>query len=852
MTWEAGFVGREGELKQILFGIEQARAGQGGILFITGEAGIGKTKLAEELAKQKISSKFEFLSGQCIYRDGTDPYLPFIEMFRSYLSTHPYLATSVLASLNKPANIIFDIFSTELSRYSPDLGESITPINGEINSVNQVEVTNNQQSQISQIPDAAELPGNVKGNEVSTKPTEISDYQILEGKHRMFETISKIIINISKKKLLVMFIDDLQWADASSLHLLHYLARNISNQSILIIGAYRPEDLDYTNGCVHPLQELITRLGSENLFSTMELKRLNLNNTEQIVHNLLEVENIPDDFCELVYNETEGNPFFIKEVLRTLIEEGALSIKKEKLVLNIAPEEIVIPTSIKELINLRLQRLDEESANLLEYASVIGNEFDLELLTNIMEFQESKLVNILSKMTEARYLFEIKTENDFKWKFTHNKTHEVIYNGISDNKKKLIHLNIAKYIEDAKIDNIDDVVYDLAFHFYSGYDFDRALLYSIEGGEKAIKSYANKEALHLYNISLNSLRRLDEKLANTKHYKEKKIEVLTKLGILNKTMGDWDKALSFYEQILPICDEINKPQKKAFTYLNIGWIYQQRSYWNEASNYFQKGLGLAKVIQDNYVIAEAEYGLGAVYEREGEFENAIDCYSISRQYAEKNEDMLNLAKAHNAFGRIYNQEGNYANAVKHKKNSIFILEKIKDLPELAKAYTSLALTYYDMGELSENILFNEKCILLADQISDIRIKGYGLSNAVESLVKTDQLDKALDYASNALEIFKKLEERFMIALNYMNFGIIFKYKKEWNKSKYYFKTAIEFMENLKIPYHLADCYTQFADMYREKNELPKTKYYLEKAKEIYVSISADTYVKKIDEELHNV
>jgi len=852
MTWEAGFVGREDELKQLLFGLEQARVGQGGILFIIGEAGIGKTKLVEELAKKKISSKFEFLSGQCIYRDGTDPYLPFIEMFRGYLSTHPYLATSVLASLNTPANFIFDVFSTDLSRYSPDLGVSITPINGKINSVFQAEDTNNRQSQI---PHTVELPGNAmgsEGNEISAKPTELSDYQILEGKHRMFETISKIIINISKKKMLVMFIDDLQWADAASLHLLHYLVRNISNQPILIIGAYRPEDLDYTNGCVHPLQELITRLGSENLFSTLELKRLNLNNTKQIVHNLLGVENIPDDFCELVYNETEGNPFFIKEVLRTLIEEGALSIKKEKLVLNIAPEEIVIPTSIKELINLRLQRLDEESANLLEYASVIGSEFDLELLTNIMDFQESKLVNILNKVTEARYLFEIKTENNFKWKFTHNKTHEVIYNGISDNKKKLIHLKIAKYLEDAKIDNIDEVVYDLAFHFYSGYDFDRALSYSIEGGEKAIKSYANKEALHLYNISLNSLRRLDEKLANTKHYKEKKIEVLTKLGILNKTMGDWDKALSFYEQILPICDEINKPQKKAYTYLNIGWIYQQRSYWNEASNYFQKGLGLAKVIQDNYVIAEAEYGLGAVYEREGEFENALDCYSISRQFAEKNEDMLNLAKAHNAFGRIYNQEGNYTNAVKHKKNSIYILEKIKDLPELAKAYTSLALTFYDMGELNHNILFNEKCISLADQISDIRIKGYGLSNAVESLVKTDQLDKALDYASNALEIFKKLEERFMIALNYMNFGIIFKNKKEWNKSKYYFKTAIEFMENLKIPYHLADCYTQFADMYREKNELSKTKYYLEKAKEIYVSISADTYVKKIDEEIHNI
>jgi tetratricopeptide (TPR) repeat protein len=178
-----------------------------------------------------------------------------------------------------------------------------------------------------------------------------------------------------------------------------------------------------------------------------------------------------------------------------------------------------------------------------------------------------------------------------------------------------------------------------------------------------------------------------------------------------------------------------------------------------------------------------------------------------------------------------------------------LFEQVKDLPELAKSYTSLGLTYLDMGNMEKNIEYNEKCILLADEISDIRIKGYGLSNAVEALVKTNQLDKALNYASDALEIFKKLGERFMIALNYMNYGTIFKHMKDWEKSKYYFKTTIEFMENLKIPYHLADCYRQFADMYRKKGEAAKTVYYLQKAKDIYQSISAANYVKQVEEEI---
>ena len=92
----------------------------------------------------------------------------------------------------------------------------------------------------------------------------------------------------------------------------------------------------------------------------------------------------------------------------------------------------------------------------------------------------------------------------------------------------------------------------------------------------------------------------------------------------------------------------------------------------------------------------------------------------------------------------------------------------------------------------------------------------------------------------------------MIALNYMNFGIIFREQKDWDKSKYYFKTAIEFMENLKIPYHLGDCYRQFAEMYKAKGESPKYRYYLEKAKEIYKTISADNYVKQIEKEFEKL
>jgi tetratricopeptide (TPR) repeat protein len=514
------------------------------------------------------------------------------------------------------------------------------------------------------------------------------------------------------------------------------------------------------------------------------------------------------------------------------MEDDALKIKNNEIKLMITQEEIVIPMSIQELIKLRLQRLDMVTADVLEHASVIGNDFQFEFLNNITDISESKLINILSKLTEMRIIEEMRTEKGLAWRFTHNKIHEVIYNNLTDNKKRLIHLRLAKFLEDSKIDNIEEIVYDLAYHFYQGVDFDRALSYSIEGGEKAMRSYAYKEALDLFNISLNSIRLLDERLAETIHYKEKKIDVLSRLGTLNKISGDSDKALNYFEQIIPLCDEISYPHRKSDTYLEIARIYHDKKHNKEAIKYYKKSLDLAKTIKDDFIVGEVFQGLGTISEQEGDLVQAVDYYKKSLKYAETNDDSINLARLHSAFGRIYNFKGDHKRALIHKKKSIGLFKKINNLPELAKEYNSLGLTYLDMGNVEKNILLNEKCIKLADRISDIRIKGIGYSTAVEGLVKVKSVDKALEYATNAYDIFHKLGDREMLALSFMNFGIIFKVQNDWEGAIDNFKSAIELLESLNEPYYVAECYQHFSDIYKTKGEVAKAEYYLKKADEI--------------------
>jgi predicted ATPase len=830
----------------------QAKKGFGKIFFITGEAGVGKTRLAMELAKLKDDLDFEFLTGQCIYREGTDPYMPFIDMFKGYLSEHPYLAKAIQASFRTPGWMIFDFYSIDDKKYTSKTDAILKEETAEPKKKLKKKRPK-KGSKTTEMKEPKGPYGNIdaiggdldQGFEIPESSLDVLESHLHDGKHRMYETISRLINGIANKKTLVLFIDDVHWADEASLHLLHYMARNIKNQPILIVCAYRTEEVDITTGRVDPLREFISRLGTENLFSTVTLHRLDQEETKEIVGDLLDVKYVPSEFANLIYKETEGNPFFIKEVLKSLIDDKALKIKDNRLILKISPDEIVIPLSIQELIKLRLQKLDYESVDVLEYATVIGNEFKFDLLNNIIDISESKLINILGKLAKVKIIEELDDEKSYSWQFTHNKIHEVIYNNITDNKKKLIHLRLAKYLEDVKIDNLDEVVYDLAYHFYKGVDFDRALSYSIEGGEKAMRLFAYKEALDLYNIGLNSVRLLDERLAKTAHYKEKKIDVLSRLGMLNRISGDMDKSLTYFEQMIGLCDEIDDPQRKAKTYLEIGRIYEQKMFFKEAQKYFKKSLSLSKEIKDDLITGEGYQGLGLIFEHEGDLRQAVLYYSKSLKYAESNHDSVNLAKLHSAFGRVYNYKGDHQLALKHKKKSIDILKEINDLPELAKEYNSLGLTYLDMGKIDLNIEYNEKCIELADKISDLRIKGIGLSTGVEGYVKSKDLEKALDYAASAFDIFKKLEDREMIALSFMNFGIIFENQKEWDSAIDNFKSALELLENLNEPNYIAECYRHFSKIYKGKGEMAKSEYYSKKAQEIVTTTSPVGHIRQI-------
>jgi predicted ATPase len=217
---------------------------------------------------------------------------------------------------------------------------------------------------------------------------------------RLFEAVTQFFVNISKEVPLVLFLDDLQWFDDASMELLLHMARAINAERLLVLGAYRDLELDDQRS----LSRTVAEMNRERLFYMIPLKRLASSEVFQMVRQTLG-EKVPSELPDLVYGKTEGNPFFVEEVLRSLVEEGAVyPVEKGWAVKDLS--QVHVPRGIKEVLGKKLERLDEESRHVVSAAAVIGREFSFPVLREVTGIDEDRLIDIIDKCLHARLVVD--------------------------------------------------------------------------------------------------------------------------------------------------------------------------------------------------------------------------------------------------------------------------------------------------------------------------------------------------------------------------------------------------------------------------------------------------------------
>ncbi|MCI0486359.1 MAG: protein kinase [Blastocatellia bacterium] len=497
------FVGREQEISALQEGLNDAIAGQARLFMLIGDPGSGKTRTTEQLAIYARLRKAEVLVGRCYEGEGAPAFWPWVQIIRTY------------AQERSPESLfsVMSLCASEIARVVPEVG--------------------------SKLPDLPPPP--------ALEPA--------QARFRLFDSITAFLKNAARARPLVLILEDLHWADTPSLLLLQFLAREIRDSRLLVIGTFRDIELRRH----HPLARTLAELSRQNIGKRIILRGL----TEPDVARFIEVTagiEPAEEIVMAVYKETEGNPFFVKEIVRLMVSEGHLERLVDPASLNIR-----IPESVREVVGRRLDRLSEEAYRILTIASVLGREFGLDDLGPLHDFSSERLIEHLEEAEAARVINEI-PKAPGRYRFSHLLICETLYDGISTARRAHLHQRIAQTLESLHADSLDLHLAEIAFHYFQaapGGDADKAISYAVRAAERATRLLAYEEAAGHYERALKVLEL-------SRGSDENRCELLLAQGEAHMKVGNTEKARECLQQAASLARRMCAPEQLARAALGMG------------------------------------------------------------------------------------------------------------------------------------------------------------------------------------------------------------------------------------------------------------------------------------------
>ncbi|MDP8929406.1 MAG: AAA family ATPase [Actinomycetota bacterium] len=475
------FVGREHELSVLRGYLEEALRGEGQVVFVAGEAGMGKSRLLLEF-RDSLGEEVGWLEGHCISFGRAIPYLPISEIVRQSFGVE---------EADDEASIIRRV--EERTSGWDERARTLVPYLKYLLNVD---------------------PGPAV---VRMDPR--------ERQAGIFDALRTLVLLSSRRQPLVVLVEDLHWVDDKSEEALGALVDVVAGARLLLVLTYRP---GYSPS-----------LGDRTYFSRLTLKRLPQEETAVMAQALLRASALPADLVRLVNAKAEGNPFYTEEVTKSLLESGVLRRVDGTFELAGPVEELRLPDTIQEVILSRIDRLQRAAREALQLGSVIGREFTSRLLARISDL-ESQLDEALNELKRLELVYQKEYFPELSYMFKHALTHDVAYATLLRERRRALHRLVGAAIEELYPDRLAEQVETLAHHYSEGQAWDKALDYLSKAGDKAAGAYANKEALDYYQRALEICERLDE-LETAAAVAEKRAFVNMTVGDVDGMITDFDR-----------------------------------------------------------------------------------------------------------------------------------------------------------------------------------------------------------------------------------------------------------------------------------------------------------------------
>lgn len=617
-------VGRTSQLRELEDHFHASEQGSGRLVVVAGEAGVGKTRLVAEFVERlRQEDRAEILEGHCYDEDPAVPFGPVIEALRGWMRRK---GQGVIADPAGP-------WLGDLARLLPELGQSSPPA-GEAEAAAQ--------------------------------------------KRRVFEGLYQVLRPGPTQAPRLLLLEDLHWSDQTSQELLRSLVRSIDDDRVLILATYRRDELHRR----HPLTHWLAELGRERLLSEVDLAPLNPEDVAGMVGAILG-RAAPPGFVGALYDRTGGNPFFVEEILKSIMESEDMEAVVESAQHGRGLERWQIPLSVRDSVVGRTAGLDETASQVLKYAAVIGRAFDFELLLGLTGLREEQLLASIATLMERQLVSEIRQEGGDRFEFRHALTREAIYEDLLGREKRRMHLEVLQAIEQTRALEGNGRVDQLAYHSLKARELEKAARYAELAGERAAKMCAFREAVAHYEVALE--------LRETGSPREK-ADLLDRLGqaahpigVSSVTIRYWNEARALYEEIGDVPSvaqmdlrlsrisweagdpkaaftyaqsalaglEAGPPSKDlAYAYSTLSQLHMLSSRPEEGIRWGEKAIALAEELGDERTRVHALNNIGVSLSEVGEIERGLASLEESLERALRLGLAFDTARACNNMAEI--------------------------------------------------------------------------------------------------------------------------------------------------------------------------------------------------------
>jgi predicted ATPase len=739
---EARLVGRESSLRAMGELAEGLSQGFGGLIWIEGEAGIGKSRLMREFVASLSSHDIRISRGSCSAQRSDHVFSAFSELLIGMVGAHP---TSAGDQIRAQIDRAFGSWPQEARMAQPYV-ELLLGLK----------------------------PSGAQGERLARLAPD-------QLRQQTFVAMRRLLKILADEKPLVIVLDDLHWIDTMSAELLQFLVNLVVSAPVLFICAQRRQGADVPNDRLARVQGLIP---SQTV--RLRLGRLSDSESRLLLVELLGEAQPPEGLSDAVLDRSAGNPYFIEEFVRMLIERGYLARRGGRWEArgDLESGDLPIPSSLEALIHSRVDTLPPELKQLMGYAAVAGDPFEVTTLEWV-----SGLCDVRHHLNRLASRLLLRREGETgRWRFAHSMIESVIYNSMLKAKRTAMHREVAHALE-ARWEGVEsEHAETLAYHFAQGNEGAKALSYLILAGEGAAAQSANEQAVHYFE---QAVRRLSEQPDTSI---ELRWRAFTGLGDAYRAVGRYQHSREALEDgllLLPT-GEISDLDT-ASLHRRLGETGRKQGTLDVAEDHFRTALALLGEPADDATQIEAARtltGMAWVNFLRGQFQEARRACEAAQAYAEQTDAVIELAAAENILGGIHYRQGEWTPALHHTMRAMTLREQMGYTWGAASSMGNLGVLAVSAGHWDRARSFFERSLALRQEMGDV--EGVVLlRNNLGTLARLQgKLEEAESHYRESLALAKPFEIGFHIGNSAVGLARVLLLKRECEAAQEALATAL--------------------------------------------------------------